>query len=464
LTHSSVAFSPLSSESHQGARPLNRLIIFSRYPEPGKTKTRLIPSLGPEGAAELQRQMTEYTLTWAKRLRKTHPVSLELHYEGENIGLMQKWGGKDLCYYPQSKGDIGCRMADAFKVSFQSDLTPTLLIGTDCPDLSGDLAVKAFEALREHDLVLGPTSDGGYCLIGLSQEIPQLFTDVPWGTDRVLQKTLCIARDLGLRVFLLDPLHDVDRPEDLPVWENAVRQYPTISIIIPALNEEKMIGASLESTRNAFRVETIVVDGGSSDRTAEIAASRGARVVASPGGRARQMNTGAQAATGDLLLFLHADTLLPEGFDHQVRSTLLQPGVVAGAFRLGLDPSHRGLRMIERLANWRSRRFQLPYGDQAIFLKRDLFRDIGGFPEMPIMEDFELVRRLRHRGRVVIAPLAVITSSRRWLALGLWRATLINQAVIAGYYLGVSPSCLANWYRRTRRSRKTVSAIPNKEE
>jgi GT2 family glycosyltransferase len=120
--------------------------------------------------------------------------------------------------------------------------------------------------------------------------------------------------------------------------------------------------------------------------------------------------------------------------------------------------------MIERLANWRSRRFQLPYGDQAIFLRRDLFRDIGGFPEMPIMEDFELVRRLRHRGRVVIAPLAVITSSRRWLALGLWRATLINQAVIAGYYLGVSPSCLANWYRRTRRSRKTVSAIPNKEE
>jgi rSAM/selenodomain-associated transferase 2/rSAM/selenodomain-associated transferase 1 len=464
LTHPVVSFNPLSSDLHQGAKPLKRLIVFARYPEPGKSKTRLIPSLGPEGAADLQRQMTEYTLSWAKQLEETHPVSLELHYEAENLHLMQTWTGKDLSYYPQCEGDIGRRMAEAFRVSFQSGSVPTVLIGTDCPGLSGNLALKAFEALREHDLVLGPATDGGYCLIGLNQEIPQLFMDVPWGTGGALEKTLCIAKDLGLRVFLLDPLHDVDLPEDLPVWEKAVRQYPTISIVIPTLNEEKAIASCLASTQGAFRVERIVVDGGSTDRTVEIAASLGATVVASPGGRGRQMNTGARAATGDLLLFLHADTLLPEMFDHQARSILAQPGVAAGAFRLGLAPPQRGLRIIEGLANWRSERFQLPYGDQAIFLKRDLFHEMGGFREMPIMEDFELVRRLRHRGRVAIAPLAVVTSARRWLTLGLWRTTLINQAVIAGYCLGVSPACLADWYRRTRRSREAPSAVPNGEE
>ncbi|MFQ5928123.1 MAG: TIGR04283 family arsenosugar biosynthesis glycosyltransferase [Acidobacteriota bacterium] len=221
-----------------------------------------------------------------------------------------------------------------------------------------------------------------------------------------------------------------------------------ISVIIPALNEAKAIGLALGSTRNCTGVERIVADGGSVDKTVEVARSFGAKVVHSPRGRARQMNAGAEAAKGGLLVFLHADTRLPEGFDNHIRYIMNQSNAIAGAFELQIDAPSPGLRIIEQVANWRSRRLQLPYGDQAIFLRADLFREIGGFPDLPIMEDFEFVRRLRSQGQVVIAPAAALTSARRWQKLGALQTTLINQAVVLAFCLGVDPSRLARWYRR----------------
>ncbi len=153
-----------------------------------------------------------------------------------------------------------------------------------------------------------------------------------------------------------------------------------ISIIIPTLNEEENIAACLASTQNASNAERIVVDGGSRDRTVEIALACGARVLTSPAGRARQMNAGAEAASGDLFIFLHADTRLPEEFEGCVREILARPGIAAGAFEFRLDMSSPGLQIIERVANWRSRRLQMPYGDQAIFIRSALFREIGRFP------------------------------------------------------------------------------------
>lgn len=225
---------------------------------------------------------------------------------------------------------------------------------------------------------------------------------------------------------------------------------PLISIIIPTLNEEENIAACLKRTLNASNVERIVVDGGSHDLTIEIARSCGAKVLTSPTGRARQMNAGAEVASGDLLLFLHADTLLPEGFDDCVRRILTQPGVAAGAFEFRLDAVSRGLQIIERVANWRSRRLQMPYGDQAIFVRSSLFHEIGGFPEMPIMEDFELIRRLKKKGRIHTLPLPAITSARRWHTLGIWQTTLSHQLIVAAYYLGLSPALIHRFARRNR--------------
>ena len=167
------------------------------------------------------------------------------------------------------------------------------------------------------------------------------------------------------------------------------------------------------------------------------------------------MNSGAEAAEGKFLVFLHADTRLPEGFDHHVRRILTQAGVAAGAFQLQIDGPSVRLRLIEKAANWRSRYLHMPYGDQAIFLRAELFREMGGFPDLPIMEDFELIRRLKGRGRIVIAPAAALTSPRRWEKVGVLRTTLINQLMILGFYLGLEPSRLARWYGAKRANPKS---------
>lgn len=191
------------------------LIIFTRYPEPGKTKTRLIPLLGAEGAARFQRQMTEQTLAQVKELKAFRPLSVEVHFAGGNQQLMQDWLGSDIIYRQQSQGDLGRRMALAFKESFSAGMTSVVIIGTDCPDLNAQLMVKAFHALEQNDLVLGPALDGGYYLIGLRRLIPELFTGISWSTAEVLEQTISIAERLMQAIAFLPLLNDIDRPEDL---------------------------------------------------------------------------------------------------------------------------------------------------------------------------------------------------------------------------------------------------------
>lgn len=225
------------------------------------------------------------------------------------------------------------------------------------------------------------------------------------------------------------------------------RKILSISIIIPALNEAESLASLLPHPVSIEGVEVIVADGGSIDRTVDTAKDLGAKILHSVPGRAVQMNAGAQAAQGDILLFLHADTSLPPGFAEQVQHALSQPGVAAGAFRLAIKGRGFGLRLIEWLANLRSRVLKMPYGDQGIFVRAGLFAEVGGFPALPIMEDFELVRRLKRKGSIRILRLTATTSPRRWENLGLLRTTAINQAIIIGYLLGLDPQKLAAWYR-----------------
>lgn len=398
-----------------------RLVVFTRYPEPGKTKTRLIPVLGPEGAAALHRRMTEQTLRRVRQFLANHPVSLRIRYDGGNEEGLRRWLGADLRPVPQGEGDLGRRMDLAFTQSFQQGMRRVVLIGTDCPGIRPDHLARAFKALRSEDVVIGPARDGGYYLIGLNRPVPELFDGIPWGTGEVLQRTLDAASASNRRVALLDPLEDVDRPEDIPVWEEEVRvgdlgdEPKTLSIIIPAIDEADGIESSLAGMEGiSFVTEKIVVDGGSRDETEERARASGAKVITSAPMRSTQMNAGARVAEGTVLLFLHADTRLPPGFEHHVLEILDRPDTVAGAFRLGIDGHFPGLRVIEWLANFRSIRMGLPYGDQAIFMAADRFHRAGGFPEIPIMEDFAFVRRLRNQGRIGIARTAVTTSARRY--------------------------------------------------
>ena len=431
-----------------------RLIVFTRNPAPGKAKTRLIPALGPEGAARLQERMTEHTLRRVRTLSSRWLPPVEVRYAGGSEDGLRQWLGADLTFSEQGEGTLGDRMERAFEEGFAAGLGRLVLIGTDCPGITGGCLREAFRRLMGEDLVLGPSRDGGYYLIGLRRPVPALFRHIPWGTDRVLSRTLRVARSEGLRVGLLDPLDDVDVPEDLPVWareqdaEGLAGEPPRISVILPTLDEAERVGSALAATRGARHVvERIVVDGGSRDGTRAVARALGARVLETKPERAAQMNLGARRARGDVLLFLHADTILPAGFAWHIQETLSNPRNVAGAFRLGIAGPAPGLRIIERLANFRSVWMGMPYGDQAIFVRASSFAAIGGFPEMPIMEDFELMRRLRRQGRVRIAPSAVRTCGRRYDRIGVLRTTGINQAVIAAYLLGVRPARLARWYR-----------------
>lgn len=221
----------------------------------------------------------------------------------------------------------------------------------------------------------------------------------------------------------------------------------TLSVIVPVLNEAHQLSDTLAPLQTLPDVEIIVVDGGSRDDTVAVARSLGVQVIETTPGRAHQMNQGAAAATGAWLLFLHGDTRLPAHAPAHVQTVLAQPGVVAGAFDLRIAATGWGLRWIERGVWARSRLCQLPYGDQALFLRTTTFRQVGGFPELPIMEDFVLVQRLKRLGRIAIAPACVTTSPRRWQKLGVPRTTLINQLMIVGYYLGFSPHRLVRWYR-----------------
>lgn len=221
-----------------------------------------------------------------------------------------------------------------------------------------------------------------------------------------------------------------------------------ISIIVPALNEAANIQKTLAAAKASANTEVIVVDGGSQDGTAELARAMGVQTIVEKTGRASQMNAGALAATGEILMFLHADTQVPKGFDAMVRQALSEEGAIAGAFELKIDSEGRGLRLIETGANWRSRVLRLPYGDQAIFLWASVFKSLGGFAQMPIMEDFHLMRQLRRLGKINIVPYSVLTSARRWQKLGVLKTTLVNQLVIIAYFLRVPPDRLADWYRR----------------
>jgi rSAM/selenodomain-associated transferase 2 len=226
-----------------------------------------------------------------------------------------------------------------------------------------------------------------------------------------------------------------------------------IAVVIPTLREADHIQDAVRSAR-APGVEVIVADGGSRDATCERAREAGARVVASAPGRARQLQAGALATTDvEAILFLHADTQLPEGWTDAVVGALAVPGVAGGAFAFRFAERGTGLRFIGlRFIEWgvrlRLALARLPYGDQAIFVRRDAFDAMGGVPQAPIMEDLDLVREIRRRGKLVLLPLAVWTSARRYRQRGILRTWLRNTAALTAWRLGVDRERLAAWYRR----------------
>jgi rSAM/selenodomain-associated transferase 2 len=225
-----------------------------------------------------------------------------------------------------------------------------------------------------------------------------------------------------------------------------------LSVIVPALDEGDRIAATLDALANlrALGVEVIVVDGGSRDATVQRARLRADRVIPAPRGRASQMNAGAEKATGDVLLFLHADTRLPSDTDHVVLNALARSGSAWGRFDVKIEGRHPLLAVVGALMNLRSRLTGIATGDQAIFVKRDTFQAVGGFPAIELMEDIALCKRLKRVGRPLCLRQRVVTSGRRWEEHGVIRTMVLMWRLRLAYFFGADPAELARQYGHGR--------------
>ena len=194
----------------------NRLIVFTRYPRPGLSKTRLIPALGPKGAARIQKALTELTLNTILPLVESGFIQARVSFDGCSHDEMRQWLGSGFIYELQPEGDLGHKMWMAFREALANEgVLRAAIVGADIHDLTADIISEAFEALANNDLVIGPAVDGGYYLIGMNSDHPELFADVDWGTSRVFEQTMLIASTEELKTHVLQKLHDIDRPEDL---------------------------------------------------------------------------------------------------------------------------------------------------------------------------------------------------------------------------------------------------------
>lgn len=224
-----------------------------------------------------------------------------------------------------------------------------------------------------------------------------------------------------------------------------------ISVIIPVINEEKNLIKLLSNINKKTHIEFIFVDGGSNDNTVNIIKKAGFQIILSSIlRRSYQMNLGAKQAQGKILLFLHGDSLLPNNYDNIILNTVQQQKFIAGAFQLKINSEKSVFRFIETLVNWRSKYLSLPYGDQGIFITKEVFNKINGFPDIEIMEDFTLIKILQKLGKIYITNEAITTSARRWKKLGILKTTIINQLIIMGFYLKVKPKNLAHFYRQIK--------------
>jgi rSAM/selenodomain-associated transferase 2 len=230
---------------------------------------------------------------------------------------------------------------------------------------------------------------------------------------------------------------------------------PAVTVVIPVLCDAHAASALLAGLPPAPEVDVIVVDGGADPRLEPIVAAYrehkggGVTLLRATTGRACQMNAGAAAATGEWILFLHADCSLPTGWLPAI--TGLDRDVIGGWFRFALDDPAWQARVIERLTAWRVKLLLLPYGDQGVFVRRQVFEQLRGFRELPLMEDVEFVRRLVRAGRVASLPLPLRTSARRWRRDGWFRRSTTNLLLVTSYFLGLNPERLARWYRSAAR-------------
>jgi uncharacterized protein len=476
--------------------PLNAcILVFLKAPYPGQVKTRLGKFIGDAAAAQLYQYFVEDVLTTIDALGVN---SLIFFSPIDGLSMLRSWLGFHRTYIPQQGDNLGDRMAHAFRTSFGLGYRQVLIVGSDSPDLPSAYLQEALEVLQQDKAVIGPSEDGGYYTLGFTPNTfcPEVFQDMPWSTSQVYPLTLERLKHNAHSIRILPTWSDIDTLNDLWAFYHRhlseqplslslsyLRDYADVffqhligaqslaplsvpdsindleldlSIIIPVLYEAERIQnclANLSRLAGDLNLEAIVVDGDPQASTLSHLPSPYPHVlkgIQSPKGRGTQMNAGAQIAKGQILLFLHADTDLPDRALQLIIHTCKQSSYAGGAFDLAIASPRWSLKLIGKVASWRSRLTRIPYGDQAIFIRKDVFEQVQGYPDIPLMEDVALMQRLKQQGHPIqILSNTVKVSARRWEKEGILPCTLRNWSLILLYFLGITAETLARWYQPT---------------
>ncbi|KSV57802.1 TIGR04283 family arsenosugar biosynthesis glycosyltransferase [Acetivibrio ethanolgignens] len=400
------------------------IIIFTRVPIPGQTKTRMMPYLTPGQCARLHRC---FLIDIGRECKKCASELFVAYTPKDKKEVLRSLLG-EAKYFSQQGLGLGDRMLHAIQYVLGKGFDSCVLVGADVPELTSKCLEEAFSVLEKKEVVFGKTVDGGYYLVGMKRPVKEVFSIASYGHSRVLEQAVIELEKKGITSGYTRTLWDMDDRSDLRGYRDRMRrdkrlQQSTtgkylmrtskISIIVPIYNEEKTI----ERLQNQLwplrgRCEILFVDGGSTDRTLERLSSE-FRVLHSEKGRANQMNLGAKESTGDILFFLHCDSELPDRILEQIRYVMKDYRV--GCFGIAFHSKNFFMFTCRVLSNHRVKDRRVMFGDQGIFVDRELFFEVGMFPALPIMEDYQFSLTLKERGeRPGIAKKRIYTSDRRF--------------------------------------------------
>ncbi len=454
------------------------LVVFTRALEGGDVKSRLADDLTPAQRRELHKAfLADLAALAADRRVRDLGVEVVLCSTASAMPpeLHQAFG--DACAYIPQRGDsFKERLVAAFQDAQALGAGPVVLLGSDCIETSPESLVRAFALLETHGIVLGPSTDGGFYLAGINGGSPEVFDICAYGTSRAMEQVRDAAKERGISLATLRQCGDMDTLFDLQMLAHRARNAKTgylprhtlqalrrfadqgaqtlehpVSLIVCTYNELARTETLASQLRClAGQCEVIIADGGSTDGTRDRLAGE-FRVVDCPKGRGRQLNRGAEASHGDILFFMHADSILPPDPLGQIRRVM--QGHRVGCFGISFPHSTIAMACCQRLSNFRARFRKVMFGDQGIFIERALFAELGGFREIALMEDYQLSLDLQERHIAYgMCDKRIETSDRRYAGSILHQLAVMRQMAVLRkrYRQGEDPELLAAEYRDLR--------------
>ncbi len=402
------------------------IILFTRVPVPGKTKTRMMPYLTEKQCAALHTCFLRDIEAQCRKCEADVFVSYAPEEGGEE--KLKHILGEQAGYFPQEGEGLGERMYHALAKAFGLGYEACLLIGSDIPEVCAEALARAYRVLEKKDVVFGRTSDGGYYLTGMKRPREEVFGLKEYGHGGVLSETVRELKKAGISVGYTDTFDDMDTPSDLNGYRKRMRESVRlksshtgrylarnvkISVIVPIYNEEKTIERLQEQLLPLLgKCEILLVDGGSTDGTLKKILP-GFILLHCPKGRAQQMNYGAERSSGDVLFFLHCDSELPEKPLQEIRRVMRD--FQAGCFGVAFHSRNFFMFTCRVISNHRIKDRKVMFGDQGIFLERELFIEAGMYPEIPVMEDYQLSLVLKEKGvKLGMCRKRIYTSDRRF--------------------------------------------------